>query len=42
MLNRWMKIIGFSNSKHLTKILLFKKLGYCPKMLTTQERTNLL
>jgi len=42
MLNRWMRIIGFSNPKHLTKILVFQKLGYCPKMLTTQERTNLL
>ena len=42
MLNRWMEIIGFSNSKHLTKILVFQKLGYCPKMLTTQERASLL
>lgn len=42
MLNKWMKEIGFFNRKHLSKIILFEKFGYCPPHLTTKERMRLL
>lgn len=42
MLNNWMNKIGFYNSKHLSKVYLFYKFGFCPPYLTTQQRLNLL
>ena len=38
----WMKNIGFNNRRHLTKYLLWKKLGYYIPRTTLQERENLL
>jgi hypothetical protein len=34
--------IGFKNSKHHTKWLIFKKLGYCPPRTTLKERRKML
>ena len=42
MLQKWMKTIGFYNSKHTSKVMLFEKLGECPIKLSTQERLNML
>ncbi len=42
MLKKWMKIIGFNNLKHISKLMVFEKFGYCPIRLTTQERMMLL
>lgn len=42
MLNEWMKTIGFTNPKQLSKFLVFQKLGYCPIKLSTNERLDLL
>ncbi|MBD3248683.1 hypothetical protein GF336_01435 [Candidatus Woesearchaeota archaeon] len=41
-LNLWIKFIGFSNPKHLTKIKVWKKLGYCPPRATYSERMKIL
>jgi len=41
-LKTWMKKIGFNNRRHLTKYLLWKKLGYCTPLTTLQEREILL
>jgi len=38
----WMEHIGFSNKKHLSKIEVWKKLGYCPPHTTYEERLKLL
>lgn len=40
-LDRWHRLIGFSNSVHLTKYLVWKKLGFCPKS-TLLERETIL
>tara|TARA_Y100000034_G_scaffold87663_1_gene105126 strand:+ start:327 stop:1064 length:738 start_codon:yes stop_codon:yes gene_type:complete len=40
--SKWMNHIGFSNPKHLTKILVWKKLGYCPPYTTIKERYAIL
>ena len=42
MLNKWMKHIGFFNMKHLSKVLVFEKFGYCQPHMFTQERLRLL
>ena len=39
---RWIKEIGFSNPKHLTKIEIWRKLGYCPPKTTIAQRKALL
>jgi len=38
----WMRSIGFSNPKHITKIRVWKKLGYCPPYTTYSERLKIL
>ena len=38
----WMKKIGFRNQKHLTKILVWEKLGYCPPETNILQRKLLL
>ena len=40
--NKWMRLIGFSNPKHITKIEVWKKLGYCPPRTTYLERLKIL
>ncbi len=39
---RWIEEIGFSSSKHLTKILVRRKLGYCPPHTTIEQRKAIL
>ena len=41
-LYRWFQIIGQQNPVHITKYLVWKKLGYCPKKKTVYERLELL
>ncbi len=41
-LSKWMDIIGFSNSKHLTKYLVWKRYGYCEPYTTLEQRKLLL
>lgn len=41
-LKMWEKYIGFSNPKHLTKIEVWKKLGYCPSKTTYKDRLIML
>ena len=38
----WLKYIGFSNPKHLTKIAVWKKFGFCPSKTTYKERLVIL
>lgn len=42
MLCNWIELIGFYNPKHLSKIMVYEKFGYCPIYLSTQERLNLI
>ncbi len=41
-LDKWLKNIGFSNPKHLTKIAIWKKLGYYTPHTPYKERLTLL
>lgn len=41
-LMRWMKVIGFSSPKHLTKYKIWKKFGYCPSYTTLIQRNKIL
>ncbi len=41
-LGLWLKNIGFRNQKHLTKIALWKKQGYCSPRSTYKKRFALL
>lgn len=41
-LDKWIKLIGFSNPKHLTKIKVWEKLGYCPPRTKYAERVKIL
>lgn len=41
-LEDWMNKIGFYSSKHLTKYLIWKKLGYLNLNLTTEDRLNII
>ncbi len=41
-IEKWIKEIGFSNSKHITKIQIWKILGYCPPKTTISERKGIL
>ena len=41
-LSKWLKNIGFNNPKHLTKIMIWKRKGYCPPNLSLYERRELL
>ncbi len=42
MLNKWSREIGFSNNKNLSKIALWKKLGYYIPRTTHLQRLELL
>ena len=41
-LEKWMKIIGFRSSKHLTKYKVWRKYGYCPPDTTFLQRKQIL
>ncbi len=41
-LNNWIKLIGFSNPKHLTKYLVWERLGFCPIKTNLQDRLAVL
>ncbi len=41
-LNLWMKKIGFTSTKHLTKYEIWKKYGYCPPNTNIKQRTAIL
>jgi len=41
-LENWMNKIGFKNSKHLTKYLIWKKFGFCPPYTTIYERKQII
>ncbi len=39
---KWMVFVGFNNPKHLTKIKIWERLGYCPPNTTYSERLKIL
>ncbi len=39
---KWIKDIGFRNSKHYTKVKIWKKFGFCPPYTTLYERLKIL
>ncbi|MBR9692150.1 hypothetical protein GOV06_05190 [Candidatus Woesearchaeota archaeon] len=39
---KWINEIGFKNSKHLTKVLLHKKFGFCPPYSKIKQRKDML
>ena len=41
-LKQWMKCIGFSNPKHLSKIALWQKQGFCQPKTTHRERMKII
>jgi hypothetical protein len=41
-LEKWLKNIGFSSTKHLVKLDLWKKIGFCKPFLSYTQRQNLL
>lgn len=41
-LEKWIKIIGFNNPKHLSKYLIWKKYGFCPPRNTLKDRIKIL
>lgn len=41
-IERWLKDIGFRSSKHLTKIEIWRKFGYCPPNTTFAARQQIL
>ena len=41
-LKEWIKKIGFENPKHLTKIRVWEKIGFCPPNTTVDERIMML
>ncbi len=41
-LELWMEKIGFNNKKHLSKIEVWRELGYCPPHTTYKERLKIL
>ena len=41
-LKKWFELIGFSNSKHNTKVEIWKKFGYCPPYTKLEERKKIL
>lgn len=42
MLNRWMKMIGSKNMKHITKYQVWQKFGYCPPSTDVPQRLRIL
>ena len=41
-LRKWIDMIGSNNPRHLTKIAVWSKLGYCPRNTTIKERQVIL
>ncbi len=41
-INKWIEEIGFKNPKHLTKIQLWKKYGFCPPYTKLDQRYKML
>lgn len=41
-LKRWMKLIGFNNTKHLTKYKIWKNFGFSPPYTTLKQRKEIL
>lgn len=41
-IEKWFKIIGSKNQKHITKYLIWKKFGFCPPYITLNERKQIL
>tara|TARA_Y100000310_G_scaffold345502_1_gene465706 strand:+ start:8488 stop:9303 length:816 start_codon:yes stop_codon:yes gene_type:complete len=41
-LEKFMKLIGFSSPKHITKYEVWKRFGFCPPYTTLAERRNML
>ncbi len=41
-LKKWLNQIGFSNPKHITKIKVWQKLGYCPPNTTYSQRKRII
>src|SRR3989338_1942858 len=41
-LEKWMKEIGFSSPKHLTKYSIWRKFNHCPPNTTLKDRENIL
>jgi hypothetical protein len=39
---KWIREISFRNSKHATKVKIWKQFGFCPPYTTLQQRTNIL
>ncbi len=39
---KWIEEIGFKNLKHITKVNMWKKFGFCPPYTTLNERLNML
>jgi hypothetical protein len=41
-LDRWMRLIGFDNPKHVTKYEVWRKYGFCPPYTNIEERKKML
>lgn len=41
-IDRWFKIIGSKNPKHITKYIVWKKFGFCPPYTTLSQRKAIL
>jgi predicted membrane protein len=41
-LEKWIKIIGFKNKKHLTKYLIWKKYGFYPPKISQEQRNKII
>lgn len=39
---KWMKLIGFNNPKHITKYQIWKKFGFCPSNTNLEQRKRIL
>ena len=42
MLYKWVHIIGFSNTNHLTKYEIFQKFGFVPPHISYKERLEII
>jgi len=41
-LKKWINEIGFKNLKHLTKVKIWEKYGFCPPKTTLKQRNNII
>jgi hypothetical protein len=41
-LNKWIKVIGFNNDRHLSKLRMWKVFGYCPPYTNILQREKML